>query len=110
MRLCYKSILLYIRYMSFTVSKQDGKLVFNDNGGYENRNPSTFWCIKGADDVYKWDDFSPIQIYTNDYQMNNEYSYSSGSSYATTVPDFNFHCWKEAGIDDYGETIKLVDE
>jgi hypothetical protein len=42
--------------------------------------------------------------------MGNEYAYSSGSSYATTVPDFNFHCWKEAGIDDYDETIKLIDE
>ena len=32
--------------MAFCFSKIDGKLNFNDLGGYETRNPSTIWCIK----------------------------------------------------------------
>jgi hypothetical protein len=40
--------------MSFCVSKINGNLIFNDLGGYERRNPSTFWCIQKADEKYNF--------------------------------------------------------
>ena len=54
--------------MSFTVSKINGLLIFNDNGCYETRNPSTIWCIKEADKIYNWNDFNEIKIFTEDYE------------------------------------------
>jgi len=54
--------------MSFVFSKKGGKLIFNDNGGYETRNPSTIWCIRKANEIYKWDDFQSITVSTEDVE------------------------------------------
>ena len=58
--------------MSFCVSKMNGKLIFNDLGGYETRNPSTIWCIQKADEKYNWKDFNEIRIHTGDYDKWND--------------------------------------
>jgi hypothetical protein len=82
--------------MSFTISKKNGELIYEDHGGYESRNPSTFWCIQQSDKIYNFPDFKEITIFTGD---NGSYS---------TVPDFNFHCWPQVGIDDYKETCEQI--
>ena len=96
--------------MSFSISKIGGKLIFKDLGGYETRNPSTFWCIQKADEIYEWDDFSEIKIYTGDFENDiNNYSYSKQNSYINLVPDFNFHSWEQVGINDYENFVKDID-
>jgi hypothetical protein len=97
--------------MSFYVSKKDGKLIFEDLGGYETRNPSTFWCIQKADEKFNWKDFDKILIHTHDRGTNNDdYNYSKPIDYDRTVPDFNFHSWPQVGIDDYEQFVKEIDE
>jgi hypothetical protein len=96
--------------MTFCFSKKDGKLIFKDLGGYETRNPSTFWCIQKADEIYKWNDFTEIKIHTGDVENNNnDYTYSKQNSYNKLVPDFNFHSWPQVGINDYEKFIKEID-
>jgi hypothetical protein len=96
--------------MSFCISKIDGKLMFKNLGGYESRNPSTFWCIQKADEKYNWTDFNEIKIYTGDYENNNnDYTYSKKDNYNNLVPDFNFHFWPEVGINDYENFVREID-
>ena len=96
--------------MSFGVSKINGKLIFKDFGGYETRNPSTFWCIQKADEKYKWNDFDEIKIYTEDVEANNNnFTYSKHCNYNNLVPDFNFHSWPQVGINDYEKFVKEID-
>ena len=96
--------------MSFSVSKQNNKLIFNDFGGYETRNSSTFWCIQQTDEKYNLPDFSEIIIYTGDSESNqNNYAYSKRNSYHNLVPDFNFHSWPQVGINDYEIFIHNID-
>lgn len=96
--------------MAFCFSKINGKLIFNDLGGYQTRNSSTFWCIQKADEKYNWNDFNEIKIYTEDYNNNNnDYTYSKTNSYNNLVPDFNFHSWPQVGINDYDLFIKEID-
>jgi len=88
--------------MSFGVSKVNGTLIFNDLGGYETRNPSTFWCIQKADEKYNWKDFKEIIIHTGDFEKSSQdYTYSKENHYHRLVPDFNFHSWPQVGIHDY---------
>jgi len=95
--------------MSFCVSKINGKLIFKDLGGWQTRNPSTIWCIEKADEKYNWNDFNEIIIDTGDYESsNNEYNYSK-ANYNKLVPDFNFHCWPQVGINDYENFVKEID-
>ena len=97
--------------MSFTVEKKDGKLIFNDHGGFQSRNPSTFWCIQQADNKYKWKDFTQITIYTNDSEDNiSFYSYSKRNTTFRLVPDFNFHCWLESKMPDYDLMVSQIME
>jgi hypothetical protein len=101
--------------MSFTVSKLNGQLIFNDFGCYETRNPSTIWCIIEADKHYNFPDFETITISTSDNEyetrhIDNIYTYSKCDSFKNLIPDFNFHKWSEAGIRDYAEMIKKIDE
>lgn len=98
--------------MSFYVEKKNGILYMNDLGGYESRNPSTFWCIEEADKRYCWPDFDPILINTDDvYEKNDAYSYSKPhGSFFKLIPDFNFHSWPRVGIIDYKKTIDLISE
>ena len=97
-------------YMSFCVSKINRKLIFKDLGGYETRNPSTFWCIQKADEKYNWNDFNEIIIHTGDYENNdNDYTYSKQYNYNNLVPDFNFHSWPQVGINDYEKFVKEID-
>ena len=80
--------------MAFCFKKINRKLIFKDLGGYETRNPSTFWCIQKADEKYNWNDFNEIKIHTGDYENNNnDYTYSKQDNYNNLVPDFNFHSW-----------------
>lgn len=96
--------------MPFYVSKINSKLIFKDLGGYQTRNPSTFWCIQKADEKYNWNDFNEILIDTGDYEMNNnDYTYSKQNNYNNLVPDFIFHSWPQAGINDYEEFVKEID-
>ena len=75
--------------MSFCVSKRNGNLIFKDFGGYESRNPSTFWCIRKADEKYNWKDFTDLTIHSGDYETNNlEYTFSKKHSFNHLVPDF----------------------
>lgn len=96
--------------MSFGVSKANGILIFRDMGGYETRNPSTFWCIQKADEIYKWKDFAEIVIRTDDMETNpNHYTYSKHHHYTNLVPDFNFHSWPQVGINDYSDFVVQID-
>ncbi len=96
--------------MPFLVSKKYGKLNFKDLGGYETRNPSTFWCIQKADEIYNWNDFNELIIYTDDTENNNNnFTYSKQNSYNKLVPDFNFHSWPQVGINDYEIFVKEID-
>jgi hypothetical protein len=96
--------------MAFCFSKINEKLIFNDLGGHETRNPSTFWCIQKADEKYNWSNFSEIKIHTGDYENNNDdYTYSNQNSYNKLVPDFNFHSWPQVGINDYEKFVKEID-
>jgi hypothetical protein len=96
--------------MQFIFRKSNGSLVFNDIGGYQTRNLSTIWCIQQADAIYKWKDFGEITIYTSDIEYDtSRYSYSNPMSLENLVPDFNFHAWPQAGIDDYVQLVKDID-
>lgn len=97
-------------YECFLVKKENGKLVFTDNSGFQNRNPSTFWCIQQADLKYSFKDFREIKIYTGDKTENDMYSYTKINSYSKLVPDFLFHCWKESGIEDYSQLISDINK
>jgi hypothetical protein len=97
--------------MSFFVSKTNGRLVFENLGGYETRNPSTFWCIQQADEKYKWKDFGKIKICTSDFEKNiNDYTYSKNNTVNRVVPDFNFHSWPQVGIHDYDQCIHEISQ
>ena len=94
--------------MAFTVSKENGVLIFNDLGGYETRNPSTIWCIKEADKLYNWNDFKQLYIDTNDNYYGHEFSYIK-NNYINLIPDFVFHAWPQVGINDYTNFTKEID-
>ena len=97
--------------MSFIVKKQNNKLFFENKGGYQTRNESTMWCIEQADKIYNWKDFNELHIFTGDYEKSdNQYTYSKINSFNKLIPDFNFHGWPQAGITDYDEQIKKIDE
>jgi hypothetical protein len=96
---------------TFSVEKKDGNLIFEDYGGYENRNSSTFWSIKKADEIYKFKDFPKIEFYTGDSSHDEKkYTYSKEYSYTKLIPDFNFHGWSQVGIHDYEETVHQISE
>lgn len=96
--------------MSFNFWKKNGVIYFEDNGGYESRNDSTIWCIKRANEIYNWEDFKPLKIYTGDFEKeSSDYTYSKINSTFRTVPDFNFHAWPEVGIEDYNKLILEID-
>lgn len=95
--------------MTFYVSKTNRKLIFKDSGGYETRNPSTFWCIQKADEKYNWNDFIDIKINTNDNYFGDECSYIK-NNYKNLVPDFVFHSWPQVGINDYDEFVEEIDK
>lgn len=94
----------------FSVGKKNGTLYFRDYGGFESRNPSTFWCMKQADTIYNWKDFDEFQIHTDDYENNqSQYTYSKQNTYTNVIPDFNFHAWPEVGLNDYDTVCKSID-
>ena len=95
--------------MSFIFYKKNGKIKFSEYDSNDYRITSTIWCIIEADKIYNWTDFDEIKIFTGDYERNKSYyTYSKRNSTYRTVPDFNFHCWKEAGIDDYEDFIHTI--
>ena len=95
--------------MSFSISKQNGKLIYRNFKEIQSRNPATFWCIQKADQIYNWNDFPEIRIFTEDNEDDNyHYSYTKKDSYNNLVPDFTFHSWPEAGINDDDEFVKEI--
>ncbi|KAK7233810.1 glucosyltransferase [Aureococcus anophagefferens] len=93
----------------FTVAKHDGRLAFVDRGGYQSRNASTRWCIEEADRLHDFGDFDAVEVWTGDCEASaSGYCYSHVQSFANTVPDFNFHRWAEAGVDDYEDTCAAL--
>lgn len=96
--------------MSFLFQKKNGKLIFNDLGGFQTRNSSNMWCIQKADEIYNFNDFKKIKIYTGDngYHIN-DYCYCKQDSYDNLVPDFNFYSWPEVGINDYETFVNEID-
>ena len=93
----------------FTVAKHDGRLAFVDRGGYQSRNASTRWCIEEADRLHDFGDFDAVEVWTGDCEASaSGYCYSHVQSFANTVPDFNFHRWAEAGVDDYEATCAAL--
>ena len=96
--------------MSFTVAKKNGELLFYDLGGWEMRNQSTIWCILQADQLYQFEDFKEIRIYTDDTESDEtHYSYTKENSYDKLVPDFNFHAWQQVGILNYDLFVQSID-
>jgi len=103
-------IYILYKYMSFSIQKINGNLIFKDFGGYETRNSSTFWCIKKADEIYNFNDFKEIKIYTEDMEINSyDYNYSKQNNYNNLVPDFNFHSWPQVGVNDYEICVNEID-
>jgi len=97
-------------YEAFLIKKENGVLQFNNMGGYESRNPSTFWCIQQADMSYNWPDFKQIKIDTGDVERGEDrYTYSKQNNDYRTIPDFTFHNWPQVGVTDYNEMIKELD-
>lgn len=94
--------------MSFSVKKENGALIFNDLGGYQSRNPSTIWCIKEADKRYNWKDFKECKMDTNDNYDGAGCSYIK-NNFVNLIPDFVFHSWPQAGINDYDSFTKEID-
>jgi hypothetical protein len=95
--------------MSFTVEKKNEKLIFRDFGGYQTRNYSTMWCINEANKIYNWKDFDEIKIDTNDYYTGTGCSYIK-NNFINLVPDFVFHSWPQAGLNDYTIFTNEIDE
>jgi hypothetical protein len=94
--------------MSFIVKKENGILLFRDLGGFQTRNISTILCIKEANKIYFWNDFTEIVIDTNDNYSGHGHSYIN-LIYGKLVPDFVFHSWPEVGIHDYTEFVKEIE-
>lgn len=97
--------------MSIDIFKKNGKIIWKYlNPGYETRNDSTIWCVLQADKIYNWEDFDKINVNTcdsttKDYQ--HAYSCYTGSI-ENLIPDFNFHCWPQVGLDDYNKDIEDI--
>ena len=97
----------------FICYKKDGKLTFEDHGGYETRNPSSFWCMQQADALYNWPDFAPMKIYTGDFEqpdvMKDGYnSNKPNGRFHRLIPDWTFHDWVQVGINDYTQTCDQI--
>ena len=98
--------------MSFELSKKNGELKqVITNRGFETRNISTMWCIRKANEIYNWEDFDTIKISTDDcIKYDNNYAYSFYGDYPeeSLIPDFNFHCWPQVGLDDFDEIKEQI--
>jgi len=97
--------------MSFTFSKQKGKLIFKDLGGFETRNASTMWCIQQADLIYQWDDFKERKVHTGDHYCGNDRDFSViKKNLINLAPDFVFHQWPQVGLEDYETFVQEIDK
>ena len=97
------------------VKKENGILEFFDCGSYENRNESTIQIISLANSIYKWKDFSPILVQTDDIYNPVKFegidlycSYSKKDTFQNLIPDFTFGFWPYAQINDYRETVSEI--
>ena len=109
----FKETLLNIPNMPpsyFYIQKEKGQIIITDIQDCEGRVQSTVWCILKANEIYNFPDFPKIIIYTSDYETNSyDYSFSKQNSFFNLIPDFNFHCWREVGIQDYTEMTTKID-
>lgn len=93
----------------FIAKKDNGKLLFKDLGGIDNKNSSTMWCMYEADKVHNWNSFKQIKISTNEVSTDiNEYSPCKENSYVNLIPDFSFHNYPKIGITDYEQYVNEI--
>jgi hypothetical protein len=95
----------------------EGKLSFDDFGGFQSRNPATQSLLTEAADAVRGEltkSFS-IGILTNDYpgQIDTEtrcfaYCRAVEQQNVIAIPDFLFRSWPECGIDDYESTVDKI--
>ena len=65
--------------------------------------------MQQANKIYKWKDFDKIVINTDDCENNSaDYSYSHQEDINKTIPDFNFHAWREVETNDYSDFINDI--
>ena len=96
--------------MQITAWKDVDGLQYIDQGGFQQRNPSTFWLMKLANQLYQWPHFPPIKICTDDFTVNNsDVSYVvDKSQYHRAIPCFSFHKWEEVNIPGYDQTVAEI--
>jgi hypothetical protein len=95
----------------------EGKLSFEDFGGYQSRNTATQSLLTQAAELVRAElskSFS-IGILTNDYPGRVDshtrcfaYCRSPEQRNVIAIPDFLFHGWPECGIEDYESTVEQV--
>ena len=94
------------------VEKRGGELQMRERRGWcpgsAERGASTFWCLREADDIYRWPDFGPLSISTGDAGADGSLAFCHETPGAETVPDFVFHRWPEAGVDDFADTCAAI--
>jgi len=109
----FKETLLNIPNMTpsyFYIQKEKGQIIINDIQDFEERVQSTVWCILKANEIYNFPDFPKTIIYTCDYETNSyDFSFCKNNSFFNLIPDFNFHCSREDGIEDYEEMTTKID-
>jgi Glycosyl transferase family 90 len=81
----------------FILAKINGKLEYYDLGGDGNRHPAAMILLEYANSIYKWDDFQPILVQTDDNYhkliipgINKYCSYTKTNSFINLIPDFLF--------------------
>ena len=94
------------------VEKRGGELRMRERRGWcpgsAGRGASTFRCLREADAIYRWPDFGPLSISTGDAGADGSLAFCHETPGARTVPDFVFHRWPEAGVDDYADTCAAI--
>ena len=94
------------------VEKRGGELQMRERRGWcpgsAGRGESTFRCLREADAIYRWPDFGPLSISTGDAGADGSLAFCHATPGARTVPDFVFHRWPEAGVDDYADTCASI--
>ena len=109
--LAHKGQRLEDLFPSIHVAKRHGTLVLTERNGWSpgsaGRGASTFWCLEAADALFDWGPFE-VTIATGDAGAPGEIAFAHEAPDASTCPDFNFHRWAEAGVDDFEETTRAL--
>lgn len=119
-----KSLLPGWEKMRLRVFKNSKVEVVRDYGGYQNRNPSTLELLRSSLSRHQAflsnnpsvPDEMDILIYTGDYLSSTHQSQTFPIFMASKrvgdskflIPDFTFHDWKEAFLEDWGSMQKIM--